>query len=181
MIGALLSAVVGRSLAAFPGRLPLLAACLLAAVLVACGSGSSSGGTEPSATTAASEDGNGASGQSDQSGQSGQNNNTPPPARKSFFDQLSATGEAKQVTVSGVPKGATCRAGAQIAGGGVKVPSNQPGLKPQTATESDSSLTFQLDLPEQTLKNPVTVVWTVTCQLSGETKTLTEQFKWDGS
>jgi hypothetical protein len=152
--------------------------------VTACGSESSSGGNQPSATTAASQDtnnGGAQGGQSDQNGQASQNNNTPPPARKSFFDQLSATGEAKQVTVSGVPKGATCRASAQIAGGAAKIPSDQPGLKSRTATASDSSLSFQLDLPEQTLKNPVTVVWRVTCQLSGETKTLTEQFKWDGS
>ena len=181
VIGALTSFGVGSDLSRLARRLTLIAACVLAAMLLpACGSNSSTGATQPSATTAATGDNGNTGNGGNQGGQPGQNY-TPTPARKSFFDQLSATGEAKEVTVSGVPKGATCSATAQVAGGGAKVPSNQPGLKAQTAADADSSLSFQLDLPEQTLKSPVTVLWSVTCQLSGQSRTLNAQFKWDGS
>jgi hypothetical protein len=154
-----------------PRRLPrirfLLCSCLVsAALLVACESGSSQGTaqTDQPASSAAATPVAGGGEQNPQPAQ-------PAPAqqRKSFFDQIQATGSLTHTEIQHLPRGAACTPHVSISPASAAKLGNQPDLRRKVANTADSTLAWDIDLPNEAPPKPANVIWNVDCELSGQT------------
>jgi hypothetical protein len=154
-------------------RLPRrrLLACsflLCAVVLTACESGSSQGTAQTSepvtatATPAAAGSGGGGT----------QNQQPAPPApaqpKKSFFDQIQATGSLTHTEIQHLPKGAACTPRVSVSPAGVATLSAQPDVKRKVAGSNDATVGWDINLPDEAPSKPANIIWNVDCSLSGE-------------
>jgi hypothetical protein len=139
---------------------PWLLACsylLCAVVLTACESGSSQDTAQTSqpatATPTPAAAGSGGGG-------------TQP--KKSFFDQIQATGSLTHTEIQHLPKGAACTPRVSVSPAGVATLPAQPDLRRKVASTNDATVGWDINLPDEAPAKPANIVWNVDCALSGE-------------
>lgn len=142
---------------------------LCAVVLTACESGSSQG-TAQTTQPATATDTPAAAG----SGGGGTQNQQPaPPApaqpKKSFFDQIQATGSLTHTEIQHLPKGAACTPRVSVSPAGVATLPAQPDLRRKVASTADATVGWDIDLPNEAPAKPANIIWNVDCAFSGET------------
>jgi hypothetical protein len=131
-------------------------------VLTACGSGSS----QDTAQTAAPAP---ATATPATAGSGGSGTQPPPPPKKSFFDQINATGNLTHTEIQHLPKGAACTPQVSVSPASAGTLPPQSDLRRKVASTADATVGWNIDLPNQGPTKPASIIWNVDCQFSGET------------